>query len=282
MGGQAPRFAHLPLISGLSKRKGSAGVFDYRDRGFVREAILNYLARLGWSHGDQELFSLEELCGLFSFGHVGKSNSEFDEQKFLWVNEQWLKRLELDDVAERWRPFLQAAGLDPGEDTERLRAICDLMRPRAQTLVEMAEGARYFFEDPQEFDEKAAKKWLKGSMASTFEELLERLEGLDAWDIEGLEALYRALCEEHDLGLGKLAQPTRVAVTGTTASPRSVSRRWLPSARSPRFVGCAGRCSTCSSAPPHPTKHEGAPSGPGRRPGEPASLLCSAPGVATG
>ena len=216
---QAPQFGHLPLISGLSKRKGSAGVFDYRDRGFLREAIINYLARLGWSHGDQELFSLDELCQHFSFDHVGKSNSEFDEQKFLWVNEQWMKRVDLDDLTERWRPFLKEAGLEPGADTERLRAICELMRPRAQTLVEMAEGARYFFEDPDGFDDKAAKKWLKASLADTFDDLIGRLDALDTWDTEHLESLYRAFCEEKDLGLGKLAQPTRVSITGNTASP---------------------------------------------------------------
>ncbi|MFU8806663.1 MAG: glutamate--tRNA ligase [Bradymonadaceae bacterium] len=218
LGFDAPQFGHLPLISGLSKRKGSASVQAYRDQGFLPEAVVNYLARLGWSHGDQEIFSLDELIEYFGFDHVGRSSGNFDETKFQWVNSEWIKRLDSDDVARRWVPFLVKAGYQVEADG-RLAGIAEVMKDRAKTLVEMTEMTGFFFSESVTFDEAAVKKWLKPSLVEVFEELIERLRVLDEWTLEGIEGVYRTLCEERELGLGKIAQPTRVSITGTTVSP---------------------------------------------------------------
>jgi glutamyl-tRNA synthetase len=218
LGFEPPRFGHLPLISGLSKRKGSASVQHYRDRGFLPEAVVNYLARLGWSHGDQEIFGLEELIEYFGFDHVGRSSGNFDEAKFLWVNGEWIKRLAPADLASRWVPFLAQAGFEVEAD-DRLAGIVAVMQERARTLVEMTEKTTFFFTGELVFDEDAVKKWLNPALADDFEALIERLEGLGDWTTGSIDGLYRSFCEERSLGLGKVAQPTRVSVTGTTVSP---------------------------------------------------------------
>lgn len=218
LGATPPRFAHVALVAGLSKRKGSTSVPEYREQGFLREAVNNYLARLGWSHGDQELFSMDELVEFFDFDHVGKSASQFDLKKFKWVNAEWMKRLEPAELAARWLPFLKQAGLQ-AEEGELLTAITEAMRERAKTLVEMTEKSAYFFKEEVEFEEKAADKWLVEKYAPVFEDLVNALEALEEWSPDPVEKVYRAMCEKHELGLKHLAQPTRVCLTGATSSP---------------------------------------------------------------
>lgn len=218
LGFEPPRFGHLPLIAGLSKRKGSASVQHYRDQGFLPEAVVNYLARLGWSHGDQEIFSLDELIEYFGFDHVGRSSGSFDEAKFQWVNSEWIKRLDKHDLAKRWVPYLAAAGFEVEAD-ERLAGIVEVMQERAKTLVEMVEKTEWFFTESVTFDESAVKKWLKPALAEPFKELISRLEKLEEWSVDKIDETYRTFCEEYELGLGKVAQPTRVSVTGSTVSP---------------------------------------------------------------
>ncbi len=215
---ETPTFAHLPLLSGLSKRKGSASVQDYRDRGYLSEALVNYLSRLGWSHGDQEIFTREELEEYFGFDSVGRSPSNFDEDKLAWVNSEWMKRLDPDDLAERWLPFLRERGFDVELD-ENLVAITDLMRDRGQTLVELADVSAYFFSDDFEYDDAAVEKWMDAESRPALEALIEGLKELDEWDSDTVGSLYRQVGDEHDLGLAKLAQPTRIALTGSTSSP---------------------------------------------------------------
>lgn len=218
LGGEPPRFGHLALVSGLSKRKGSTSVPEYRQQGFLREAVNNYLARLGWSHGDQEIFSMDELIEYFTFDHVGKSASEFDLKKFLWVNAEWMKRLAPEELAERWLPFLHEAGFDV-EPGPRLTEIAAQMNARAKTLVEMTENAAFFFRDEIEYDEAAAHKWLIADYAAAFDDLVAGLSALDAWTPDAIETVYRGVCDKHELGLKHLAQPTRVCLTGGTSSP---------------------------------------------------------------
>ncbi len=218
LGATTPAFAHLPLIDGLSKRKGSASVQDYRDAGFLPEAVMNYLSRLGWSHGDQEIFSPQELCDLFGFDSVGRSPSSFDEDKFRWVNTEWMKRLEPAELATRWVPFLKNAGFEVEVD-ETLVAIVELMRERAATLVELTEESRYFFTDEFEYDEKAVKKWIKEGGRPVVEELIQRLEKLDTWDADSVGGVYKSLGKDREVGMAKMAQPTRISLTGSTSSP---------------------------------------------------------------
>ena len=218
LGAEPPTFGHVPLVAGLSKRKGSTSVPEYRAQGYIREAVNNYLARLGWSHGDQELFSMDELIEFFDFDHVGKSESNFDVKKFQWVNSEWMKRLEPEELAQRWVPFLEEAGYEVQAD-ERVAAIASEMRERGKTLVEMTEKSGFFFSDSVERDEDSAEKWLEGKYAEAFDNLVDELEGLDAWTQDGVEQVYRSMCDKHDMGLKHFAQPTRVCLTGSTSSP---------------------------------------------------------------
>lgn len=224
LGAKPPRFAHLALVAGLSKRKGSTSVPEYRALGYLPEAVNNYLARLGWSHGDQEIFSMQELIEYFDFDHVGKSASQFDLKKFQWVNAEWMKRLPAAVLAERWLPFLQEAGLPAPQDLDspefaHLTQVCEALKERAKTLVEMTEIGAFFFTDSVDYDEKAADKWLVGKYAPAFEDLHARLSALSDWNADAIEAVYRELVETHELGLKHFAQPTRVCLTGSTSSP---------------------------------------------------------------
>ncbi len=218
LGATPPTFGHLPLIDGLSKRAGSASVQDYRDDGYLSEALVNYMSRLGWSHGDQEIFTPEELTDLFGFDSVGRSPSNFDRDKLNWVNSEWMKRLPADEVARRWVPFLEDRGFSVDAD-DSLTAVAELMRDRAATLVELSEVSTYFFSDDFEYDEAAVEKWMKAQNRPAIENLIERLAALDEWTSDAVGSVYREVGDEFDLGLGNLAQPTRISLTGSTSSP---------------------------------------------------------------
>ncbi|TVR04678.1 MAG: glutamate--tRNA ligase [Deltaproteobacteria bacterium] len=218
LGHEVPRFAHLPLVDGLSKRKGSASVQHYRDIGYLREAVINYISRLGWSHGDQEIFSVEELVEKFDLADVNRSSGKYDEVKMAWVNEQWIKRLPAEELAVRLLPYLSDLGVETSAD-ERLVSLVRQLQERSKTLVDMAEGARFAFQRPTAFDEKAVKKWIKPASRAAFEEILAALPGLDAFTPDELEAAIKSVAERHELGLGKVAQPIRIALTGTSVSP---------------------------------------------------------------
>ena len=209
-----PVFGHVPKVAGLSKRLGSPSVQRYRDElGFVREGVINYLSRLGWSYGDQEIFSTEELVAAFDLEGVSSSPGAFDIDKMTWVNEHWLRALDPADVAQRIAPRM---GIKPDA---RLAAIVEILQPRSSTLVDMAAQAKMFYRDDIELDEKAAKKWLKVSTGPHFDELIPKLTALASWDRASIGAVFEAFCEAHELKLGKIAQPTRVAVTGGSVSP---------------------------------------------------------------
>ncbi len=218
-----PRFAHLPMILGadkakLSKRHGASSALEYRDQGFLPDALVNYLARLGWSHGDQELFTRRELIDKFSLENVGISSAIFNPEKLLWVNSQYLKATSPDTLARLVLPHFARANLPiPGDGAWLARALATL-RERARTLVELAEAARFYVTDAVEMTPKAAAQ-LTPEVAPALDELIERLGRIDAWDARNIEASFHETIAHHGIALGKLAQPVRAAVTGSTASP---------------------------------------------------------------
>jgi len=227
LGYPLPRFAHIPMILGpdrarLSKRHGATSIWAYREMGYLPEAMVNYLVRLGWSHGDQEIFSREEMIRYFSLEKVGKTPATFDLQKLEWVNAHYIKTLPSCYLVEQARPFWIQAGVSEGELEEVsegwLGSIVDALRERSRTLVEMARSSRYFFQDPSSYDEKAQKA-LAPFLHSHLFELAAQIAGLSDFSAPSLEALYRRFAESKGLKLAQIAQATRVGLTGSTASP---------------------------------------------------------------
>jgi glutamyl-tRNA synthetase len=219
-----PQFAHLPLILGpdktrLSKRHGATSVFQYRDEGYVPDALVNFLARLGWSHGDQEVFTREELVQHFSLEHVGKAAAVFNAEKLQWLNFQYLKATPAEKLADLVCPFLQQAGLSVPSDRAWLARAVETLRERAKTLRELAEFLRFYVSDDIEPAPKAAAQHLKPEIAPALADLTQRLETLPAWEPAAIEAAFHHTMDAYHLALGKLAQPVRVAVTGGTVSP---------------------------------------------------------------
>jgi glutamyl-tRNA synthetase len=224
LGYPLPVFAHMPMIlaadkTRLSKRHGATSVLAFREMGILPEAMLNYLARLGWSHGDQEIFSLDEMVRYFDLAHVGSADAVFDLEKFKWVNHQWIKALPAERLARDLVPFLEQAGLPVPGDRAWLARVVDTLKERARTLVEMAEQAAFYLKPPTAYDPAATAKFWKESAADRYALLIKRLEAQEAMDPASLEALYRFLAADLGLKLVDLAQLTRIAVTGKSASP---------------------------------------------------------------
>jgi glutamyl-tRNA synthetase len=222
LGYPRPVFAHVPMILGpdrsrLSKRHGATSVQAFQAEGFLAEAMVNYLARLGWAHGDQEIFAREELVRFFDLPAIGAAAAVFDRVKLGWVNNQWLQRLG-GGAAPRLRPFVAALGIaDP--PPALLAAAAAGLSPRASTLVEMAEQARFYFVPPAEYEQPAAGKLLVPAARPRLERLLRRLEAVTPWDAATLEGECRQLAAELAVKLVDVAQPVRLALTGRTASP---------------------------------------------------------------
>jgi glutamyl-tRNA synthetase len=217
-----PTFAHFPMILGadktrLSKRHGATSVTAYREMGYLPEAVVNYLVRLGWSHGDQELFTREELVREFDLKDVGQTAGVFNQEKMAWVNHEWLKKLSDDELARKALPYFKAAGL-PAEDDAKLRHVCAVARERAKTFGEYVQQFRYFYAPPQ-LDPKAKDKFLTKDTRPLLQAVRDGLAGMASPDAAGLEKLFHDVAEARALGLGKIAQPVRVALTGGTASP---------------------------------------------------------------
>ena len=224
LGDTPPQFAHVPLILGLdkarlSKRHGATTVTAYRDMGYLPEAILNYLVRLGWSHGDQELFSREELIEKFSLESVGKSAGVFNPEKFLWVNFHYLKTRPLSQLAEEIVPYIVAKGYRVPQDKSWLERMIKTLQERSRTLVELVDSAHFYLTDDIAIDEKAAKKFLTPEVSQPLSKLIERLSALDEFSEANIESAFSGVLEEFGLSMGKLAQPVRVALTGSTVSP---------------------------------------------------------------
>jgi glutamyl-tRNA synthetase len=223
LGASPPRYGHMPLIVGkdrarLSKRHGATSVFAYRDEGMLPAAMLNYLARLGWSHGDQELFSPGELIELFDIGSIGKSASAFDTEKLSWVNAQHLKAMPAAELAAACLPYCEAAGL-VDVDRERLAAAVDLNRERAKSLVELVALSRFMVSDDLRFDAAAVTKFLGEPQLELLASVEEALARVETWEVANIKSAFEAVMAARELGLGKLAQPVRVALSGGTISP---------------------------------------------------------------
>jgi len=219
-----PEFAHVSMILGkdksrLSKRHGATSVQAFRDAGIPADALVNYLARLGWSHGDQEVFSRAELVELFDIKNVASSAAVFDSTKLEWLSQHYLKTMPGDRLAELATPFIRAAGLTPPDDRARFVGMLDTLRERAKTLVELVEQGRFYFERPASYDEKAAQKLFTAEGGRRLGLLIERLEAAPDFTVPTIERVVRALTEELGLKLVDLAQLARLAATGRTASP---------------------------------------------------------------
>jgi glutamyl-tRNA synthetase len=191
---------------------------QYKDDGYLPEALRNYLVRLGWSHQDQELFTADEMRDLFTLEAVNRSGAVFDNKKLVWVNQQYLQTVTPDRLAEALLPYLQQKGVDTGAGYP-LSDVASLLRDRAKTLVEMADAARYFYIAPESYDEKAARKQFKEATANILENAIGKLQALNEWDAEKIQSTLDACAEELGIGFGKLGQPLRLAVTGGTQSP---------------------------------------------------------------
>jgi glutamyl-tRNA synthetase len=223
LGYPVPEFAHVPMILGsdkkrLSKRHGATSVMAYQEQGFLPEALVNYLVRLGWSCGDEEIFSMAELIEKFSLDNVGRSAGVFNPEKLLWLNSHYIKTGDPQRLAELLKPFLAEKGLttDGGPD---LVAAVKSLQERASTLVEMADGAAFYFVEQPVYDEKAQQKFLTSEQKGLFATLVQELSECTEFNEPLLEAAFARIMEQTDLKFGKVAQPLRVALTGGTASP---------------------------------------------------------------
>ncbi|GAA4496960.1 glutamate--tRNA ligase [Pseudaeromonas paramecii] len=223
LGAPVPEFAHVSMILGddgakLSKRHGAVSVMQYRDDGYLPEALLNYLVRLGWSHGDQEIFSMAEMIQYFSLNAINKSASAFNTDKLKWLNNHYIRSLDPAYVAKHLEWHLHDQGIDFSQGPA-LTEVVTLLAERCQTLVEMAGQSRYFFEEYEAIDEAAAKKHLKAGALAPLQLLREKLAALTSWEVEPLHHAIEATAAELELGMGKVGMPLRVAVTGLGQSP---------------------------------------------------------------
>lgn len=218
-----PIFAHLPMILGddgkkLSKRHGAVSVLEFKEAGYLPEALLNYLVRLGWSHGDQEIFSLNEMISLFDFASVNPGTASFNYDKLTWLNQHYLKSLPAEHLVALLKPLYQEAGISLEKGPE-LTLVVPLMVERASSLNEIVDKTHYFYQDEISYDEKAVKKHLKASLKTALAAVLEEFREIQDWASEPIHQVITDVAERFELKMGKVAQPIRVSVTGSTMSP---------------------------------------------------------------
>ena len=225
LGATLPQYAHVPMILGddgqrLSKRHGAVSVLQYQQEGFLPHALLNYLVRLGWSHGDQEVFSIEEMIEYFNVEDVNKAPSAFNTEKLLWLNQHYIKTLPPEDLVPHLQPHLDALCLDTdAEGTPALTAVIALLAERAKTLKEMAQNSQYFYREFEELEAKAVKKHFRYRLFAPMTDLHQALSDLDNWTASNIHDCIIQTAEKHDLKMGKIAQPLRIATTGGSMSP---------------------------------------------------------------
>ena len=223
LGADIPEYAHIPMILGddgkrLSKRHGAVGVMQYRDDGYLPEALLNYLVRLGWSHGDQEIFSREEMIELFDLKDCNRAASGFNTDKLIWVNQHYMKTMDPEYVAEHLAWHMKDQGIDT-TDGPALSEVVKIQADRVKTLKEMAQISRYFYEDFTELDAKAVKKHLRPVVKEPMMLVKQKLAALTDWSPEPIHAAINDTATELELGMGKVGMPLRVAATGGGNSP---------------------------------------------------------------
>lgn len=243
---QPPAYAHLPMILGpdgakLSKRHGAVSVMQYREEGYLPEAVINYLVRLGWSHGDQEIFSRDEMVKSFDIQDVNKSASAINPEKLLWLNQHYIKSADPNTLAPELGWQLGRIGV-PVRDPVKLAAVVRAQQERAKTLKEMAQASRFFFEEFNDYDPKAADKNLTAESLPALREIRARLALLNDWSAPAVHGALEAAAAALGLKLGKVAQPVRVAASGSGVSPPmdvtlEVLGRELSLARLDRAIG---------------------------------------------
>ncbi|MDQ6994511.1 MAG: glutamate--tRNA ligase [Mariprofundaceae bacterium] len=220
LGLPVPKFAHIPLIHGadgakMSKRHGSVAITEYREQGYLPAAVVNYLARLSWSHGDDEIFSLEQLLELFDLNAVGKSASRFDQAKLDWLNAHWMKASKPSDLVCEVERLL---AVDIQAHQPPLLGVIECLQERSKNLLDLVAGARFFYEKPQGYQEKAVKKNIKEGTKALVDAFLAKAE-LEAWSGEAAHQWIADICEAEGVGMGKLAQPIRIFLAGVPVSP---------------------------------------------------------------
>jgi len=223
LGAKVPDFGHVPMVLGhdksrLSKRHGAMSVTAYRDMGYHPDALVNFLVRLGWSHGDQEFFTRNELIEKFNLDHIGRSAGVFNPEKLLALNAEHIRAASSESLVDHLMPFLKEKGIcaEPGD---YLYGVIETLKPRSKTFVEMAEGAEFYFQEKPVYDEKASAKFLKPDLLAPIKQLADGIAGLTEFDQKNLEDIFKQVMEDFGLGFGKVAQPVRVALTGKTVSP---------------------------------------------------------------
>ena len=223
LGVNAPIYSHLPMILGddgakLSKRHGAVDIRDYREQGFIPEAVLNYLVRLGWSYGDQEVFNTEEMIKLFDLSDINQSAAAFSSDKLLWLNQEYMMHATAESLVPHLRYHMDLIGIDRSDGPELIEVI-EAYRERAETFTQMADACRYCYEEFDEIDPKAIKKQLRPVILEPMIALHSRLKLIEEWSHEIINACVNEVASIFDINMGKIGQPLRVAVTGISASP---------------------------------------------------------------
>jgi len=223
LGADMPLFGHVPMVLGadksrLSKRHGAMSVGEYKNMGFLPDAMINYLVRLGWSHGDEEFFKRDDLIEKFDLEHLGRSASMFDTNKLLSLNAKHIKDTSPDKLAYHLLFHLNNLGIK-AENDKFTQGVIETLQPRSKTLVEMAEAAVFYYQDEIKFDEKAADKFLNSDILDMLQKAAGYIEDIKEYNQNELESIFKQIMEETGLKFGKIAQPLRVALTGTTTSP---------------------------------------------------------------
>ena len=223
LGAELPAYAHVPMILGddgkrLSKRHGAVGVMQYKEDGFLPEALINYLVRLSWSHGDKEIFSVDEMIELFDANDINTSASVFNTEKLLWLNQHYIKEKDTADLAALLQEYIQLAGYNTSDGPD-LIAVLDVFQERCNTLVELAEEIRFLYEDFSEYNNKQAKKQFKENTLPILESLKQQYKDLEDWSATAIHEVVENTVKSLEVGFGKVGQPLRLAVTGHGKSP---------------------------------------------------------------
>lgn len=223
LGGKLPTYAHVPMILGndgkrMSKRHGAISVTNYEEQGYLPQALLNYLVRLGWAHGDQEIFSVKEMIDLFSLENVNRAAATFDLDKLQWLNQHYIKSTSNNDLAKLLKQGFKRKNIDINS-APQVEKVVEVQKERVKTIDEMVQGSQYFFTDFDKYEEKSAKKFLKAACLPILQAMKAKLSNLTLWNAENIHACINQYSEESELKLGKIAPPIRVAICGSANSP---------------------------------------------------------------
>ena len=218
LGWNIPRFAHVPMILGsdgsrLSKRHGAVNLMSYRDAGFLPKALLNYIVRLGWSHGDQEIFSVDEMIKLFELKNINKSSASFNQEKLDWINQSYIKTTEINELVSELEWHLNQLSIDLSDGPD-IKEVIEALRDRSKSLVDMAKNCVMFYHDFEDFDSDLAIKFFNLESRPVLGDLLINLETLDQWSAEHIHEVIQSICESRNIGFGKVGQPLRLAISG--------------------------------------------------------------------